>query len=84
VEHGFDLIASNRMTDGVIVPDIARDEGPPAHEAFMPGGKIVQDDRRVARAVERLAGMRTDIARTTGDEDGTRTHSPISSLSVFA
>ena len=71
MEDGFDVISANGMTNRVSMSDIARHEGPPAHEAFVPGGKIVEDYGSIARPSQRFAGMRTDITGTTGDEDST-------------
>ena len=83
MEHGFDLMGANRMTNRVIIPDIARHEGPPPHEALVPGRKIVEDDWSKARAAQRFAGMRTHIAGATGDEDGTGAHDDLPSLLII-
>jgi hypothetical protein len=69
MQHGFSLAGADRAGDLGGVPDI--DPEAPAHEALMPGGEVVHDDRPIAGAMQRLAGMRPDIAGATGNENRT-------------
>src|SRR5262245_17357066 len=83
MKHSFDLVGANGVTKRVDVSDVGVNEWPPAHEALMPGGKIIKHHRRIARSVERLAGMRSHVTRATGHQNRTRAHHKLASISVI-
>ena len=59
-------------------------KGPQRTKLSMAGGKVIKDNRGKARATQRLAGMGTDIAGATGNQDGTRAHDQLPSLSIIS
>src|SRR3546814_19573013 len=55
------------------IADIARDEGHlRRHGVANPGAEVVQDDRAIARVLERQHDVAADIPGATGDENADR------------
>src|SRR5215467_6789380 len=83
MKHSFDLVGTNGVTKRVDVSDVGVNEWPPAHKALMPGGKIIKHHRRIARSVERLAGMRSHVTGATGHQNCARVYHQLASIPII-
>ena len=69
VHHRRDLMLGKDTRERRFVEEICNHQRAGDKRA-MPGGKIVIDNRLIPGRDQRATGMRADIARAAGDEDG--------------
>src|SRR5439155_4629910 len=70
VHHREDAVMPQRVADRRAIGDVTRDERSVLHRFAMTGDEVVEDDDRVAGAVQRLRRMAADVAGAAGHEDG--------------
>ncbi len=72
VHHRLDPVSADRRPDCAGIQDVSFDQLAVAHRLTVAGAEVVVDDRLVAAARERLAGVAADVAGAAGYEHPAR------------
>ena len=69
MQYGVHVEGVDGISDRIGVPYVSLNQRSPPDETLMPGGEIIDHNRKIATSAQGFAGMSADIAGTSGNED---------------